>query len=109
MTAARVITNNAQSAASAIDAALSTGVPVVLTRAMLESLVLELGSADRVLQVLNAAVELSQRPLAINTGSTTVILKPSTWSEERAMGWLGGIYSDLEDEFGTIASVRPGR
>jgi hypothetical protein len=54
-------------------------------------------------------VEQHQKPVALNLpkgkDSTTVLLGPREWSQERLTGWTAGMKDDLEAEFGPIGKL----
>jgi hypothetical protein len=86
------------------------GVPVVLTARMLLDLSEELGDYERATAWLIELATETGKPAAVNvpTGddtSTTVLLAPRGWSDEKLKGWVGGMHEELAALFGE-ASIR---
>jgi len=87
------------------------GTVVGLTHRMMADLEQELGGYKRACKWLIALATETNRPIAINMpsgpdASTTVLLAPASWTEERLRGWAGGMAPELEEQFGP-ATLRP--
>src|SRR5687768_4380838 len=71
------------------------GIPCLLTARMLADLVAELGSYEAATLWLVELATLTNRPMMVNVptteGSTTVLLAPRGWGDERLRGWAGGL------------------
>jgi hypothetical protein len=85
------------------------GIPCVLTNRMLRDLERELGTMAAAITWLVDLATFTSRPMAVNVetaeGSTTVLLAPRGWGDERLKGWAGGLAEGLERHFGA-ASIR---
>jgi hypothetical protein len=86
-------------------------VPAVIMHRLYRDLVRELGTDElAVCSLIDLATE-SGKPIALNvsTGedtSTTVLLSPRGWGEERVRGWAGGLSEGLEAMFGPASPRR---
>jgi hypothetical protein len=80
------------------------GIPCLLTSRMLADLERELGTMEAAISWLVDLATLTNRPMLVNVptaeGSTTVMLAPRGWSDERLQGWAGGLSEGLEAMFG---------
>jgi hypothetical protein len=89
--------------------AAEAGTVVGLTHRMLNDLSDELGGMEPAIEWLIELATLTGRPVAVNmptpTGSTTVMLAPKGWGEERLKGWTAGLKDQLEAVHGPIARV----
>jgi len=100
--------------ADLIRAAAQSGAMVMLTHRAMAMLVDELGERRAGRLLLELATE-TQRPIAVNVPddpsdpdgeSTTLMIPPIGWSEERVRGWIGGQHEEIEAAFGQVAGVR---
>lgn len=91
-----------------IAAALSSGVPTVLTEAMLRGLIDERGSDEAALAWLVASATAHQVPVGFRVADETVFIAPTGWSSDRLRGWVGVMHEALATEFGPIVSVTHG-
>jgi hypothetical protein len=80
---------------------------VSLTQNALNDLKLSLGSMDQVMAFLVGLATEFQKPIAVNTptptGSTTALIGPQGWGEERLQGWMGTSKAGFEAQFGKVA------
>ena len=79
-------------------------VPAVVSHRLYAELVAKLGSDEAAVGfLLDLACQVG-RPVLLNLptkdGSTTVLLAPRGWSDERLRGWAGGLSEDLQAMFG---------
>lgn len=93
--------------ATAIQAGLRSGVPMVLTFAALRDLGRELGGPEKAAAWIMEQVKAAGKPLGVNIptadgGSETVFYAPDGWTQERLAGWVGGMGETLEAEFGAV-------
>ena len=89
-----------------------TGTPVLLGHRMFADLVRELGDEPSAAQWLADLAAMMQKPVLVNlpteTGSTTVVISPPGWSQERLCGFVGGMAEDLQAAFGPATVRRMG-
>jgi hypothetical protein len=93
--------------ADSIRSMLRTDMPVLLTARALATLASETGGYDQAFECVRQMVCEAGRPVMVNFErpggeSSTMFIFPDGWSEERQKGWVGGLHSSLEREFGTI-------
>jgi hypothetical protein len=73
------------------------------------NLIAELGGPQEALEWLVALANDLDRPVGINLpteeGTTTGVIAPSTWSQERLQGWTAGYKDELEGFFGEIRRI----
>jgi hypothetical protein len=99
---------SAGSIALGLAASAALGVPVVLTDRALRELIRELGDPEQTGRYLFGLATASGKPIAVNveTGpdaSRTHVVAPDGWSEDKILGWAGGMRPHLERAFGPVA------
>lgn len=92
----------------AIREVATQGPLVAITGRMLLRLADELGSNQATWKwIVRLATEI-QRPIAVNDDvsdaatSTTYLIGPAGWSDERVQGWAGGLRDELAAAFGPM-------
>jgi hypothetical protein len=101
------------SIALGIAASAHLGVPLVLTDRAVRELIRELGGPEAAGRYLFDLATAAGKPIACNleTGpdrSETHVLAPDSWTDEKTLGWVGGMRPHLERAFGEM-TLRPNR
>ena len=83
---------------------------LVIGGQMFSDLADELGGMDAATRHLLAVAEAVDMPIAVNVergedASTTAVIAPRSWTQERLRGWIGGKHDEPVELFGA-ASVR---
>ena len=110
--APRLLVGPGVSMKKALQAALAVdGPPFLLTTAAYQQVRAECGGSDEVAwRWLAQRAKYGTRPLLVNIEqpngeSTTVVLAPHGWSQERLAGYAGGLAETLEQELGEVARI----
>jgi hypothetical protein len=95
-----------RSTEAAIRAAQGDGEPVLVSWGAYCQLGNELGGARAAQGWLRELVAASSRPIAYSApscdrDSETHVFTPPEWSEEHALGWLGGFHQEVKSLFGS--------
>jgi hypothetical protein len=106
----RIIADQAR-ATDLVRGAFKADAPIAITSRMLKKLATELGDNGKVMDFLHRLVMRYQKPCAVNArtpdgSSTTFMIAPPLWTQDKLAGWVGGIHQELEDAFGPIGSMR---
>ena len=83
---------------------------LVIGATMFANLADELGGTDAATRHLLAVAEAVDTPIAVNVergedASTTAIIAPRSWTQDRLRGWVGGKREAIEAMFGP-ATIR---
>ncbi len=104
------VDSDAVSVAEAIAEAARHVPFLILTDRLFGDLAHELGGEQEATHHLIRVATNTDKPLAVNVegldgASTTAIVSPRGWSQDRLRGWIGGRHEELEALFGA-ATVR---